>query len=156
MSHNTGLTASVEPPCSGVGREGPESAQKRHRTCGGPSCLTVSVFEIPEVAVPAAQCRPELSRNCRHLRAKYNRNDHAGFDHHIVHGNEQRSSLEYRAATAFRSFYRFGYMRALIAANCAITASSTIFVKRGTFSPFHSAGSKNMCSGRKSKSPPFR
>jgi hypothetical protein len=109
--------------------------QRRHRTCGGPSCLTVPVFEIPEGALPAAQCRPELSRNCRHLRATYNRNDHAGFDHHIVHGDEQSSSLEYTAAIPFRSFYGFGYMRALIAANCAITASSTIFVKRGTFSP---------------------
>ena len=58
------------------------------------SCLTVPVFEIPEGAVPTAQCRPELSRNCRHLRATYNRNDHAGFDHHIVHGNEQCRSLD--------------------------------------------------------------
>src|SRR5258708_28219702 len=70
------------------------TAQRRHRTCGGPSCLTLPVFEIPEGAVPAAQCRPELSRNCRHLRATYNRNDHAGFDHHIVHGNEQCRSLD--------------------------------------------------------------
>jgi bifunctional non-homologous end joining protein LigD len=30
----------------------------------GPSCLTVPVFEIPEGAVPAAQCRPELFRSC--------------------------------------------------------------------------------------------
>jgi adenylate cyclase len=49
--------------------------------------------EIPEGAVPAAQCRPELFRNCRHLRPAYHRNDHAGFHHHVVHSNEQRRSL---------------------------------------------------------------
>src|SRR5215472_6838480 len=58
------------------------------------SCLAVPVFEVPEGAIPAAQCRPELLGQCRHLRAAHNRDDHPVFHDHIVHGNEESRPLD--------------------------------------------------------------
>jgi HpcH/HpaI aldolase/citrate lyase family len=48
----------------------------------------VPVFEVPEGVFPTAECRPELLRKSRYLRAAYNRYDYPVFYHHIVHGNE--------------------------------------------------------------------
>src|SRR6516164_10187280 len=58
------------------------------------SCLAVPVFEVPEGAIPAAQCRPELLGQCRHLWAAHNRDDHPVFHDHIVHGNEESRPLD--------------------------------------------------------------
>src|SRR4051812_6192959 len=45
------------------------------------SSLAVPVLQNPESVVPAAQCRPELSRNRRHLGPGYNRNNYSVFHH---------------------------------------------------------------------------
>ena len=58
-------------------------------------CVAIPVLEVPEGAVPAAQCRPELLGNCLHLRAAHNRDDHPVFHDHIVHGNEESRPFDW-------------------------------------------------------------
>src|SRR3984893_10527913 len=57
-------------------------------------CVAIPVLEVPEGAVPAAQCRPQLLGNCRHLGAAYNRDHHTVFHYHIVHRNKERRPLD--------------------------------------------------------------